>query len=95
MAFPGAHAYLFPQVYLDLTRVPACNYLAVHCTVQATWIEAPSAKDGLLKKLTADHEPAYARQWQSMDNAHVQKMLSGIVASELQTTGLQCKLKLN
>ena len=95
VTFLGPHAYLSPKVYPDLARVPTWNYLAVHCTVHATLLEDATAKDSLLKKLIGDHEPAYAEQWRGMDDAYARKMLAGIVAFELQVTGLQCKLKLN
>lgn len=95
VTFLGPHAYLSPKVYPDLARVPTWNYLAVHCTVQATLLEDAAAKDRLLKKLIDDHEPAYADQWRGMDDAYARKMLAGIVAFELRVTGLQCKLKLN
>lgn len=95
VTFMGPHAYLSPAVYPDLLRVPTWNYLAVHCTVQATLIEDPEQKDGLLKKLIADHEPAYAQQWRSLDTEFAHKMLTGIVGFELHVTDLQCKLKIN
>ncbi len=95
VTFLGPHAYLSPKVYPDLLRVPTWNYLAVHCTVQASLIEDPAEKDRLLKKLIADHEPTYAAQWRSLDDEFRHKMLSGIVGFELQVTGLQCKLKVN
>jgi transcriptional regulator len=44
VTFLGPNAYLSPQIYPDLARVPTWNYLAVHCTVQATLIEEPEAK---------------------------------------------------
>ncbi len=93
--FLGPHAYMSPSVYPDLARVPTWNYLAVHCTVQATLIEETGAKDALLKKLIGDHEPAYAAQWRSLGEDYAHKMLAGIVAFELRVTALQCKLKLN
>lgn len=95
VTFLGPHAYLSPKVYPDLARVPTWNYLAVHCTVQATLIEEPEAKDRLLKKLIGDNEPPYAEQWRGLGDEFAQKMLAGIVAFELQVTDLQCKLKLN
>lgn len=95
VTFLGPHAYLSPKVYPDLKRVPTWNYVAVHCTVQATLVEEPTAKDGLLKKLIADHEPLYAEQWRGLDEAYAHRMLAGIVAFELRVTDLQCKLKLN
>lgn len=93
--FLGPHAYLSPKVYPDLARVPTWNYLAVHCTVQATLVEEPAAKDRLLKKLIGDHEPPYAEQWKGLGEEFALKMLAGIVAFELKVTDLQCKLKLN
>jgi transcriptional regulator len=93
--FLGPHAYLSPQVYPDLARVPTWNYLAVHCTVQATLVEDPAGKDALLKKLIGDHEPTYAEQWRGLGEEFAHKMLAGIVAFELLVTELQCKIKLN
>ena len=95
VTFMGPHAYMSPRVYPDLVRVPTWNYLAVHCTVQATLIEDPQGKDRLLKKLIGDHDPAYAPQWISLGTEYQHKMLAGIVAFELQVLDLQCKLKLN
>lgn len=95
VTFLGPHAYLSPRVYPDLARVPTWNYLAVHCTVQASLIDDPQAKDSLLKKLIGDHEPPYAEQWRGLGEEFAHKMLAGIVAFELEVTDLQCKVKLN
>ena len=95
VSFLGPHAYMSPKVYPDLARVPTWSYLAVHCTVQATVLEDAAAKDALLKKLIADHEPAYAAQWRGLGEDYAHKMLAGIVAFELKVAQLQCKLKLN
>ncbi len=95
VTFLGPHAYLSPKVYPDLARVPTWNYLAVHCTVQASLIEDPLAKDRLLKKLIGDHEPPYAEQWRGLGEEFAHKMLAGIVAFELEVTDFQCKIKLN
>ena len=95
VTFMGPHAYLSPRVYPDLARVPTWNYLAVHCTVQASLIENVDGKDKLLKKIIADHEPAYAAQWRALDSEFAQKMLGAIVGFELRVTNMQCKLKLN
>lgn len=95
VAFLGPHAYLSPRVYADLARVPTWNYLAVHCTVQATLVEQPQAKDRLLKQLIGDHDPAYVPQWIGLGSDYQHRMLAGIVAFELAVIGLQCKLKIN
>jgi transcriptional regulator len=95
VTFLGPNAYLSPQVYPDLARVPSWNYLAVHCTVKATLIEDPLAKDRLLKKLIGDHEPAYKQQWLDLGTEFQHKMLAGIVGFELQVLDMQCKIKIN
>lgn len=95
VTFLGPHAYLSPTVYPDLARVPTWNYLAVHCTVEAELIETPEAKDALLKRLIAQHEPAYAQQWRDLGQDFQHKMLNGIVGFALRVTALQCKIKLN
>jgi len=93
--FLGPHAYQSPKIYPDFARVPSWNYLAAHCTVNATLIEDPLAKDRLLKKLIGDHEPPYAEQWRGLGEEFAHKMLAGIMAFDLQVMDLQCKLKLN
>lgn len=95
VTFMGPHAFLSPRVYPDLTRVPSWNYLTVHCTVQARLIENADEKDALLKKLIAQHEPAYAAQWRGLGEEFAHRMLAGIVGFELHVMQWQCKLKLN
>jgi transcriptional regulator len=95
VTFLGPQAYLSPQIYPDLARVPSWNYVAVHCTVQATLVEETEAKDQLLKKLIGDHEPAYKQQWIDLGVEYQHKMLVGIVGFELQVVDLQCTIKIN
>jgi transcriptional regulator len=95
VTFMGPQAYMSPNVYPDLTRVPTWNYLMVHCVVQAKLIETFDDKDRLLKHLIHDHDPAYAEQWRGLGEEFQRKMMSGIQAFELKVTQLQCKLKLN
>jgi transcriptional regulator len=93
--FMGPHAYQSPRIYPDAQRVPSWNYLAVHCKVRARLIESAEAKDALLKKLIADHEPAYAQQWLSLPEDYTRKMLAGIVGLEFEVLEWACKLKVN
>ena len=95
VTFLGPQAYMSPKVYPDLARVPTWSYLAVHCTVHATLIEEPLAKDLLLKKLIGDHEPPFKQQWIDLGIDYQHKMLAGIVGFELQVLDLQCKIKIN
>lgn len=96
VTFLGPHAYQSPAVYGDdRLKVPTWNYVAVHCTVRARIVEEPEAKDALLKKLIADHEPAFAQQWRAFPPDLAGQLLAGIVAFELEVTKMECKLKLN
>jgi transcriptional regulator len=95
VTFMGPYAYMSPQIYPDLVRVPSWSYLTVHAQVRASLIEDPLAKDRLLKKLIGDHEPAYAKQWIALGAEYQHKMLAGIVGFELAIEKLDCKLKIN
>ena len=95
VTFLGPQAYMSPQVYPDLVRVPTWNYLAVHVTVTAQLIDDAAPKEQWLKALIADHEPPYAAQWQDLPEDYTQKMLQAIVGFELKIERLECKLKLN
>jgi transcriptional regulator len=95
VTFMGPYAYMSPQIYPDLARVPSWSYLTVHARVSATLIEDPIAKDRLLKKLIGDHEPTYKQQWIDLGVDYQQKMLAGIVGFELAVEKLDCKLKIN
>ena len=95
VVFQGPQAYMTPRVYPDLARVPTWNYLAVHATVEAQFVEGFDDKDQLLKHLIHDHDPAYAEQWRALGEDYQLRMMGGIVAFELRVTALQCKIKLN
>lgn len=95
VTFLGPHAYMSPQVYPDLARVPTWNYIAVHCEVEAQLIDATQDKDRVLKALIGDHEPAYAAQWRGLGEEYQHKMLAGIMAFSLSVTRVECKIKLN
>ena len=93
--FMGPQAYLSPQVYPDIQRVPTWCYLAVQARVETRLLDGDEAKDALLKQLIQDHEPAYASQWRGLPEDYTHKMLQAITAFELQIVDLQCSVKLN
>ncbi len=95
VAFRGAHSYLSPTVYPDLQRVPTWDYVVVHCRVQVDLVDEVDDKDALLKRLIADHEPAYAEQWRGLDTDYARKMLGAIVGLRMRVLGWECKLKVN
>ncbi len=93
--FLGPQAYMSPQVYPDIQRVPTWCYLAVQARVEARLLSGHEAKDALLKQLIADHEPPYAAQWRGLPEDYTDRMLQGITAFELRLMDLQCSVKLN
>ena len=93
--FMGPQAYMSPQVYPDIQRVPTWCYLAVQARVEARLLEGHEAKDALLKQLISDHEPGYAAQWRSLPDDYTDKMLQAITSFELRIVDLQCSVKLN
>jgi transcriptional regulator len=95
VSFMGPQAYMSPNVYPDLVRVPTWSYLAVQCTVQARLLDEPQDKELILKNLIKDHDPAYEEQWRDLDVDFQKKMLSGVVAFELDIIDSKCKIKLN
>ncbi len=95
VTFLGPQAYMSPQVYPDLQRVPTWNYVALHATVQVTLVHAGDDKDRLLKCLIADHEPAYADQWRSLAESYTTAMLAGIVGLEITANEWQFAVKVS
>ena len=64
--------------------MPSWNYLAVHCTVRATLIEDPVAKDAPAEETDRRPRAAYAEQWRGLGEEFAHKMLAGIVGFELE-----------
>ncbi|MGS0754046.1 FMN-binding negative transcriptional regulator [Roseateles sp. GG27B] len=93
--FNGPSAYVSPQHYDSPLNVPTWNYLAVHVYGDVELVEDAAGKDGLLKRLIAQHEPAYAAQWRSLPTEYQQKMLSAIVGFRLRVTRCEAKAKLS
>ena len=93
--FHGPSAYLSPSTYPDAERVPTWCYVMVQARVRAVMVDEAQAKDALLKRLIADHEPAYAAQWRGLSEAYTGGMLKRIQAFALHIESLQCALKLN
>lgn len=93
--FSGPSAYVSPSHYDDLKQVPTWNYLAVHVYGSLSLIDDPLGKDRLLKRLIAQHEPAYAAQWMSLPEDFQQRMLAAIVGFRLRVTRWEGKFKLS
>lgn len=93
--FSGPSAYISPAHYDTALAVPTWNYIAVHVYGTLNLIDDPAGKDALLKRLIAQHEPAYAAQWRGLPTDYQDKMLNAIVGFRLQVTRWEGKFKLS
>jgi transcriptional regulator len=93
--FHGPHSYISPSNYTEHESVPTWNYGAVHLYGNAQVFSSSEALQGVLHELIQTFEPAYARQWASLDEAYRQRMLKQIVGFEIEVTKMEAKFKLN
>jgi transcriptional regulator len=93
--FSGPSAYVSPRFYDELQSVPTWNYLAVHAYGSLSLVDDALGKDRLLKRLIAQHEPAYAEQWRGLPEDFQQKLLQAIVGFRLRVTRWEAKFKLS
>lgn len=91
----GPNGYVSPNWYGTGEGVPTWNYLAVHFHGVAQEVTLDVSKDHLLKRLIAQHEPAYAQQWRDMSETYKTRMLSGIRAFRMPIAKLEAKAKLS
>ncbi len=94
--FSGPSAYVSPSHYDSALAVPTWNYAAVHVYGELELIaDDAAAKDGLLKRLIAQHEPAYAAQWRGLPEDFQAKLLGAIVGFRLHIRRWEGKFKLS
>lgn len=93
--FGGPSAYISPSHYDSPMAVPTWNYLAVHAYGELSLVDGLEAKDALLKRLIAQHEPAYAAQWLGLPEDFQRKLLGAIVGFQIRVTRWEGKLKLS
>ena len=92
--FHGPHAYISPSLYTNIESVPTWNYGAVHAYGKARLYSSPEDLQVVLHELMGTFEPAFAAQWDGLDEAYRQRMLSQIVGFEIAVTKLEAKFKL-
>lgn len=100
--FTGSNAYVSPNWYVDKTRVPTWNYLAVEIEGEGRVIDAPQDVDAFLAALAAHferrrHDLASDSEW-TMDKLPPQKLerlRRGIVFFEMQIERISAKAKLS
>lgn len=93
--FSGPSAYVSPGHYDSPLSVPTWNYAAVHVYGELELVDDAWAKDGLLKRLIAQHEPGYAAQWRGLPEDFQAKLLSAIVGFRLRIRRWEGKFKLS
>lgn len=93
--FSGPSAYVSPSHYDSALAVPTWNYAAVHVYGELELIDDASAKDALLKRLIAQHEPGYAAQWRGLPEDFQAKLLGAIVGFRLHIRRWEGKFKLS
>lgn len=93
--FSGPDGYVSPGHYDTKLAVPTWNYLAVHVYGELELVDAPMAKDHLLKRLIARHEPGYAAQWIELPEDYKEKLLGAIVGFRIRVTRWEAKAKLS
>ncbi len=91
----GPQAYVSPQHYEHERNVPTWNYLSAHLHGPLSLIDEPTAKDDLLKRQIARHEPAYAQQWRGLPASYQQQLLGAIVGLRLSVRHWEAKTKLS
>lgn len=93
--FAEPHAYISPNNYEKIENVPTWNYIAVHAYGKAQVLDGVDQKTELLKHTINTFESAYLKQWEALPEQYRLKMMSGIVAFEIEVTDLQAKKKLS
>ncbi|HEY1089926.1 MAG TPA: FMN-binding negative transcriptional regulator, partial [Burkholderiaceae bacterium] len=93
--FTGPDGYVSPRHYETRLAVPTWNYLAVHVYGQLELVDEPLAKDHLLKRLIARHDPDYIAQWLNLPEDYKQKMLAAIVGFRIRVMRWEGKAKVS
>ena len=94
--FHGAHAYISPALYENRESVPTWNYATVHAYGRGRLLlDTDTKKIEVLNALIASFDESYAAQWNSLRDEYRSRMLSHIVAFEIEVTRLEAKFKLS
>ncbi|MEJ6003021.1 FMN-binding negative transcriptional regulator [Paucibacter soli] len=95
VVFSGPGGYVSPRHYDGALNVPTWNYLALHVRGRLELVDEALAKDRLLKRLIAQHEPGYAAQWMGLPEDFQHKLLGAIVGFRIHVQGWEAKAKLS
>lgn len=93
--FNEPHAYISPSHYEKELNVPTWNYFSVHAYGKGKIIFDHEETIKILEQTIDAYEPSYKLQWDGLPEDYKQKMVSGIVAFEVEIFDLQAKKKLS
>ncbi len=95
LVFHGPHAYVSPNWFAS-PGVPTWNYAVAHVRGVPHLIEDEVDVAGFLDRLTRVHEAALPNPWQpGLREEQKTKLLSMIVAFDIEITDIQAKFKLS
>jgi len=93
--FTGPDAYISPRHYDTQLAVPTWNYLAVHVYGRFELVDEAQAKESVLKRLIAQHDPDYNAQWNDLPEDYKSKLLGAIVGFRIAVTSWEAKAKIS
>jgi transcriptional regulator len=96
VVFQGPHAYISPDWYESHPTVPTWDYVAIHA-YGVPRILSDTELHSTLHALVANYEAPRSQPWiiDEATDAHVLKILPGIVGFEIEITRLEGKVKMN
>ena len=92
--FQGPHTYISPTWY-NHVNVPTWNYQAVHVYGKPRIVTGHDETYNLLKKLIERHEINSQYRLETLPQDFVEKEMKGIVAFQIEVTGIEANYKLS
>ncbi|MBV8501882.1 MAG: FMN-binding negative transcriptional regulator [Paucibacter sp.] len=93
--FTGPDAYISPRHYDTRLSVPTWNYVAVHVRGRFELVDEIEAKEQVLKRLIAQHDPEYNAQWTELPEDYKLNLLKAIVGFRIRVDRWEAKAKLS
>jgi transcriptional regulator len=97
----GADAYVSPSFYPSKAEhrktVPTWNYESVHLSGAVSWFEDAARLEGVVRRLSDQHESARAEPWRIEDapRTYIDNLLRAIVGVDLHVEKIEAKQKLS
>lgn len=95
VVFQGPHAYISPSLYELRESVPTWNYVTVHAYGRGSILSTDDEKRQVLTDLITQFDSSYLDQWSVLSDSYRDRMLSHIVAFEIEVARLEAKFKLS